>query len=428
MRLAVMPSNSLMTWYHAIVLAVAVGVIYSNLPTYAYVRNPALLPKFFFFALFFLIVPLLLIRSKALSVYVVSPFAMWASMLMILNIVHFACAGIDSNLSPGSIEYRHAEERAALILARVQYVGFAWFLGFAVYASHRPWYRYIFVLLAIVLPCFVVLDFLKPGLLYPLETSGAVLGRAAAMFINPTMAGEALVLVFLMSCTATVAKYRVLLFILLGAGVLVTFSRSSMIAWLLLWPMLTVGRVLPRMATVVLSALFAAALLSFGAFESYLGQRADFGVAIDNLLARLDFFSHVSLADGSAQERAAAVKAGWELFLENPIFGAGAGVTQFWSLGVSTHNQLLLMAAEYGILGIALWLWLVTILWRGQFFQNRSLQVTATFLFVFMSMFTHLMLDAAAYWMATFALISTRQRSVTVYVPGVYYYENRPVD
>ncbi len=406
------PYSGLLSWYHTIVLSIALGVIYSNLPIYAYVLHPALLPKFFFFGLVFLFAPLLLMKSRALGAYLLSPFALWASVLIILNLIHYASFVIDSGASGTPLINSQMEIRNALVLTRIQYIVFAVFLGFAAFSSSKQSYRAMFVFLAVFLPCAILLDFVKPGLLYSIGTGGAVVGRAAAMFISPTMAAHAMLLAFLLSCAAAKMTFRTLLFILLGAAILVTFTRSAMIAWVLLWPLLIARRVLPKSAMIVISIALGAGLLFLGAFESYLDSRRDLDGGLSNIQARLDFFSDAALDDDSSLERAEVIKAGWDLFLQNPVFGAGAGATQFWSLRGSTHNQLLMLAAEYGMLGIGLWIWLVIILWNGEFFQNRNLQFVMAFLFVFMSMFTHLMLDAASYWLATFALVSVKKSGV----------------
>jgi hypothetical protein len=417
--------SGFLTWYQTAVVVASLLVIFTNMPIYAYLKIPALLPKFLFFGLFLLLMPLLFIKSRAFSVYVVSPFALWALLLIILNLVHVASLSMDADITVPAQDYKQMEVRIGLVMTRIQYVAFAWFLGFAVMSSNRQTYQKIFGLLAVALPCLVMLDFVRPGLLYPLDASGAVLGRAGAMFINPTMAAEALVLVFLFSCAVTSTTYRLPLLILLGIGVLMTFTRSAIIAWALLWILLIAGRVMPKSSLIAMSIMIGAGLMFMGLFENYLSSRQDFVGAVANLQARLLFFSNVTLGDDSAMERAEVLRGGWDLFMQHPIFGAGAGATQFWSHRGSTHNQLLLMAAEYGVFGIALWIWMVIILLRGEFFQNRSLQVAMVFLFVFMSMFTHQMLDSASYWLATFALVSMKKRRMTLYVSWPQHENNR---
>jgi O-antigen ligase len=150
--------------------------------------------------------------------------------------------------------------------------------------------------------------------------------------------------------------------------------------------------------------------LLLGSFESYLEGRGDLSASLDDLLGRLYFFRDQVLEDDSALERVQVLQAGLELFLEHPVFGAGAYVTQLWSLPVSVHNQLVLLAAEYGVFGIALWVWLAVILWKGQYFQDKTFNLTAVTGFVFLSIFTHNMFDFT-YWLMTFALISGKRRA-----------------
>lgn len=395
--------------YQTLVLSVAMGVIFSNLPIYAYILNPGLLPKYAYFSIFFLMAPLVLMKSRALGAYLMSPFVLWAALLLLINLIHLLGFSASADWGGVSLIDHQIQARRALVATRAQYIMFSIMLGFVVYTASRKSYLFTLVFLMVLLPCAVIFDFAQPGTLYPLDTEGAVLGRAAAVFINPTMAGEAMLLVFLLGCALTSAKYRVPLFLLCGAGTLATFSRSSIIAWLLILPILVFKRVLPKSTIITTAVVLGMCLIFVGTFENYLNSRQELDAASSNILSRLNFFSSYTFDDDSSEERADVIRAGWELFLQDPVFGAGAGATQFWSQRGSTHNQLLLFAAEYGIFGIGLWMWLLVILWRGRFFENRGLQLAMVFMFAFMSLFTHQMLDAASYWLATFATISVRR-------------------
>jgi O-antigen ligase len=402
------PWRRYVAWYQCAVLGLALLAIYANLPVYGYVRNAALLPKYSFFLLFFLMSPLVLVHQKAFADYLLSPFMFWASALVAVNLIHLAGWSASGEIGRIVLVDTYEQMRASLISTRIQYILFAMMFGFAASTASGKTWLYAAVALAVLLPGAVLLDFAMPGLFYPGDINGAVLGRAAATFINPTTAGEALLHVFLLACAVTAFKYRSLLFLLVGAGVLVTFSRGSMIAWAVLLAILTWRRTLPRAAFVLTLAALAALVLSLGSLQHYLDSRDGFETAASNILARLNFFSSLSFEDDSAMERAQVAAAGWELFLQNPVFGAGAGATQFWTLRGGTHNQLLMLAAEYGVFGIGLWCWIAVILWRGRFFQDRGLQIGAVFVFAIMSMFTHQMFDAASYWLATFAMASAR--------------------
>jgi O-antigen ligase len=394
--------------YQCAVLGLAMCAIYTNAPIYLYTLHASVPPKYVYFLLVLLMAPCLLARRSLLPAYLLSPFALWAGALVVVNLIHLSTWPAGGEAGGTYLVDQAGQVRAAFVLTRIQYIVVAVLLGFVVFVTPVRTYLYAAVGLMVLLPCAVLLDFADPGLFYPLDIEGAVLGRAAAIFINPTMAGEVLLHVFILGSAVIGLRYRGPLFLLAGAAILVTFSRSSIIAWGILFIILIARGALPRsMAVTTIIALVALAL-GLGSFESYLQSRDDFELASSNILSRLDFFSNLSFEDDSSEERASVVKAGWELFLDNPVFGAGAGSTLFWSHRGGTHNQLLMLAAEYGLFGIALWIWLLVILWRGTFFSERGLQLAMVFLFAWMSMFTHLMLDVASYWLATFALVSTR--------------------
>ena len=103
-------------------------------------------------------------------------------------------------------------------------------------------------------------------------------------------------------------------------------------------------------------------------------------------------------------------KRAWTYSWSNPIFGAGAGATDLWWLGAGIHNQLVMLAAEYGVFGIALWTSLAVILWKGKYFPEKTFHLAVVTGFIFMSMFTHNMFDNL-YWFLTFALVSGQRRA-----------------
>lgn len=390
------------------VLGLALCVLYANVPVYLYTQHASLPPKYVYFLLVMLMAPTLLARRAALPAYLLSPFALWAGALVLLNLIHLSTWTVVGAAGSTYLVDQGNQLRAALVLTRIQYIMVSVVLGFVVFVTPPKTYLYAAVVLMVLLPCAVLLDFAQPGLFYPLDIEGAVLGRAAGPFINPTAAGEALLLVFILGSAVTGMRYRGPLFLLTGAAVLVTFSRSSIIAWSVILMIMIARGVLPRSVAVAAIAAVVGLALGLGSVEDYLHSRDEFEGASSNILSRLEFFSNFSFDDDSSEERAGVVKAAWELFLHNPVFGAGAGSTLFWSHRGGTHNQLLMQAAEYGLFGIGMWVWLLLILWRGRFFSERGLQLAMVFMVASMSMFTHLMLDVESYWLATFALVSTR--------------------
>lgn len=394
--------------YQCAVLGLAVCAIYANAPIYLYTQDAALPPKYVYFLLVLLMAPTLWARRAMLVAYVLSPFALWATALIVLNLIHLSTWSPGGQAGATYLADHGDQVRAALVLTRIQYIMVAVLLGFVVFVTPAKTYLYAATVLMVLLPCAVLLDFAYQGLFYRTDLEGAVLGRAAATFINPTMAGEALLHVFILGSAVIGLRYRGPLLLLAGAAILATFSRSSIIAWGIILAILIARGALPRSTAVATAVAIVVLALGLGSFESYLQSRDEFEGASSNILSRMGFFSNLNFDDDSSAERASVVKAAWELFLHNPVFGAGAGSTLYWSHRGGTHNQLLMLAAEYGLFGIGLWTWLLVILWRGRFFAERGLQVAMVFLFTWMSMFTHQMLDANTYWMATCALVCTR--------------------
>lgn len=404
--------------YQCAVLGLAMCAIYANAPIYLYTQDASLPPKYVYFLLVLLMAPCLLVRRAMLVAYLLSPFALWASALVALNLIHLSTWSAGGLAGATYLADQGDGVRAALVLTRIQYIMVAVLFGFVVFVTPAKTYLYAAVALMVLLPCAVLLDFAYQGMFYRTDLEGAVLGRAAATFINPTMAGEALLHVAILGCAVIGLRYRGPLLLLAGAAILATFSRSSIIAWGIVLAIMIARGALPRSMVAATAVAFAALALGIGSFESYLQSRDEFEGASSNILSRMGFFSNLSFDDDSSVERASVVKAAWELFQHNPVFGAGAGSTLFWSHRGGTHNQLLMLAAEYGLFGIGLWTWLLVILWRGRFLAERGLHMAMVFLFAWMSMFTHQMFDANTYWLATCALVSTRAAWTAPYRVG----------
>lgn len=386
----------------SVALSVILVCIFLNLPVYVRSLDKSMPPKLFYIGFMLLLFPILLSRLHAFLSYLTSPFGLWALALLLLNLLHLIT-------DAGSLTARGE----MLVSFRLQAIGMVLFLGFAFTHMRQSGWERSFVLLAVLVPSLVIADFLYPGRLYPPDTAGTVLGRASGTFINPTIAGEVILLVFLLAYPMVRKRYHTALVILAGIAVLVTFTRAAMISWLALWVFLMLRRRLPAVSAITALAVVMLPL-AMGGLESYISKRGDFTSAIENIEHRLMFFSKGRVDDDSATERAAVLQAGWEAFVAYPLTGIGAGVTdggqsRLWPHAVGTHNQLVALGAEYGVVGVIMWLWLLMLMLRGRYFHDRTIQTAVILLFCAMTFFTHNMFDFP-YWLLTFALLSQRDK------------------
>lgn len=378
------------------VAVVLLLLVFLDIPNYVHLLVEPLVPKYFYFLFAAIVVPLVLSRGATALAIMRSPFVVWVLVLVALNFAHLTVAWALAD-----------QARAALIVSQTQFVVLALVLG-SLYAMLRPSaYAYAFPVACVAIVVLVVVDFLAPGTLYPVDTEGGVIGRAAGTFVNPNKAGEAILLTLLLGFPVLRRGMREVLLVIAGIGAVLTFSRAAILAWVLLWGFLALLRSVSRVGLVALAAALIAMPAIFASLESYLGERADLAIGIENLQDRLDFFQTRDLGDESSLERRSVLDAGVELYLANPLVGAGAMSTYVWTAGASTHNTPVLLAAEYGVVGIGLWIALVFVLWHGGYFRDRALQGAAALGVLFLSLFTHNMFDSL-HWLLSFVLLSQR--------------------
>lgn len=223
-----------------------------------------------------------------------------------------------------------------------------------------------------------------------------VAGRAAGFYVNPTISGKFLVFGMVLSQSVLPRMFRFPFCLSVGIGVLLTFSRASILLWgiailALSW---SEAFVLPRLRSLAIVSCLLFALgsslvggLWVGAFEIIgVGDRLN-----ENTASRIGK-GFIEQEDRSSQDRVLVAKAGLRLFLAAPVFGHGVGATRVWDSRVSTHNMYLLLGAEQGIVGILLIIWLLWVLWRQGSVEGRIVAI----LYFVSGFFTHNNLEQPA--------------------------------
>ena len=367
-----------------------------DLPNYLGEIAPSLQPKLLYFPMMLAGLTVLMM-SSSLALPRVRPLILaFVVVYSLVNIGHATLYRVDT-----------AGESAHIAWSRIQFLLLAFFVALSTTAVRRLDLARIFCLCSIMIAVSLLVDFALPYTLYPPTTPGAVLGRFGSFFINPNKAGEAVVLTAMLGLPAISRRTALPFLALVCAAVLVTFSRSAMVAMVLLTGLAWASGLLGRTQLLLAGAALLLLVASGGVLSVLLNTDALPSIDADDIVQRLQFLSTGDLHDDSAQERAFVVMQGLQLFFDHPLMGAGSGATHLWQFEVAPHNQAVMMAAEYGLLGLAGWLVLLYLIATGSYFTSRGQQLGAAALMLFFSMSTHNMLDFP-YWSVAMLVLSMR--------------------
>lgn len=236
-------------------------------------------------------------------------------------------------------------------------------------------------------------------------------GRAAGLYQDSNLSGHFLTIGMFISAWVLPQRFRLWFCAFVGFGVLLTFSRSSMLLWaaamiILAWYARLGMR---RQAGLVIVG----GSIALGAIGIAIGQMAGIleGIGLADRLTG-DVINRVtgsffSQNDQSTRGRLLLLQEGFRYFLQSPIVGNGLGSTDEWFLGGSTHNMYAMVAAEMGIIGLAAFLALLRIVWvSGTLFARGTV-----LLFALSSMFTHQNLSQVAMMIVLALAVSYREQA-----------------
>ena len=214
-------------------------------------------------------------------------------------------------------------------------------------------------------------------------------GRAAGIYVNPNTSGMMMVFGMVLTVFILPKRLRFIYCLFVASGVFLTFSRGAIVLWVvamfcLAWKDAFVLSRLPSLIGMgVLVALLATSLVAgdwLVAFKSS-GMKKYLTSNTENRIGS----SFMAQDDYSARSRMLVARRGLQMFLDKPFLGNGVGSTQQLATRVSTHNMYLLMGAEQGIIGVAILLALILILWRA----GTNIGRICAILYAISGMFTH---------------------------------------
>jgi len=200
--------------------------------------------------------------------------------------------------------------------------------------------------------------------LVPLRFS-PIYGRSAGFYGNPNQAGIAMVLGMVLGIRVLPNYLRPFFYLLVVAGVAMTFSRSAFLSVVIAGAGLLIMRQLTsRQVAAISLLLFVSGALYLSTFESWDAFLRDSNFLNENTRTRAEF----STDDNSAQTRKALAAAALRMYKESPIWGSGLGASIVWGHEASSHNVYLNLMVDHGLIGFFLVPLLLAAVWR----RNRD--------------------------------------------------------
>jgi O-Antigen ligase len=369
----------IVAYYRNVLAILAVAVFCTGWPYYQSQAYPAFgQPKDWILGLSLLSLPLWLFKSKLKQDVLKVPLVVWCfgfawvTMLWYLGSSQSEIAGRDVRLRLSAIVLLLS---CLMIFASPSAVRSArWTLVFA-------------VLLGVTLNIY---DFFVP------MTFSEVRGRAAGLYGNPNISGEALVLGMILSVTVLPSSCRGPFLLLTGVGIFLTFSRAGIGAWLIavsgLLLFAKVVRVKDLISTFLLSLLVVGIVL-LPKLDAILTTMDQSGAISKDTETRLAWLTDpFGVPDNSALARKYVAEQAWRKFTDHPWIGSGTG-TMYESFDIPPHNQYLSYMLDHGVLGAAIVpLLILALIWKASG-ETRRLGLLFGATILWLCFFTHTILS-----------------------------------
>jgi len=248
-------------------------------------------------------------------------------------------------------------------------------------------------------------------LFVPLSFS-QIIGRPAGFYMNPTTSALALVGGMIVGSTALPRCYRGIFVLLVGVGVVVTFSRGGLIAWCIAASGLLFLKELKPWDLIggIVFASAAYAVVLFTQWEELVGSLDRTGVINDNVIERVLWVTDpAGVQDHSSWARAYVAQRLWDRWSESPFLGSGTG-SAFGAFEIPPHNQFLVFMVDHGIIGCFIFpLLILSVIYRRDV-QYSSLAILFGCMQVIAGLTSHTLLGEPQ-TLLLFALIATAPSS-----------------
>lgn len=337
---------------YATLCAIGVAAVFlTNWPVYSFDILGGPPPIWYFLIACILIVPIVFADLASVTRLVKAPICWWFAAYVVLGLLWLL----------GSQDFIEDGSR----LWRLRLIQFFFFCAVMILCMHAQRHALALVILACVVlaAAFNWFDLMRPFRFVPQGIEGSNPGRGAGMFINANAAAEIVVVGVIAVLPFIPMRFRAVVLVMMVVGVAPTLSRGGLILAAMVLIGAIVSRLLNRVQCAVL--LIAVPLLVLAAVISFDRLAAAADSPLERTIARLVQFE--GEGDGySTEARKWAAAQARDMIFERPILGSGIGATTREAVGEGPHNMYLMLAAEQGLFGLALYVSLIGMLgWSG---------------------------------------------------------------
>lgn len=333
--------------------------------------------------------------------FLVEPYVWWIGALALVFAINFWRLHYVESLVDME-EFYVAENRVQRVVLMLAY-------AYAAYVIGKQRFHLPLVLALIGGSVVLILDFFLPDLLAAADTKIGS-GRADGFYMNANGAAEASLLGLLLVYRRMHRAWLIPLYVLVGIGILLTFSRGGLVCWLLLGGVLFVEGRLSRwfLLAPVAMVLFYSTFLIYA--EDMLMQIFDNRSQVENMVDRLAFFSEVGenqLDDSSAASRVELARSIFWESLSKPILGHVRAAQYVY--GTEAHNLLLAYWYPFGLPGLLLCFSMVYLLQRRREHRFMRLVTPEAMIFGLLLFLNHLQFETN-FWFLFYALVFCGER------------------
>ncbi|MUL39001.1 hypothetical protein BWI75_22520 [Gloeocapsopsis sp. AAB1 = 1H9] len=384
---AIARKHDLIIYYQCALAIAAVAIFFSDADLYFFRSGQSPAPINIIFLFGGLSIPLLFSIFNRIK-YFPSAFIVWVVGYITVSLLYFL---IFLSSDVGYQELRLRVLSAIFI--------FIMLLIFSKYHVVQVWARYAILFVGALAVLNNIYELLNPLIFSGLNDTG----RPAGFYVDPNRSGCALVLSMIFSTEILPQKYRPYLISFIGLGILLTFSRGAILGWILVTLIFIKKRVISKHQIVYW-------LIAVGVLVVGLGFLSSEFVNINQLpygiRERLEWFENPTGSEHSADSRMDILIAGWQLFLQSPLWGNGIASTIEWSFGISTHNMYLFYMTDHGFLGILILPLLVYAVTRNSRGESQYIALAFATFIILWGIFSHTVIEDR-FILLSFALMAT---------------------